>query len=267
MLRLKNLSYHYKNKAALRDINLEMTEPGIVGIFGHNGSGKSTLLKILCGLLPVDKGEVEFFKKPALDGQRRVKASLREHIGTLLQCTSSDSMLTVRDNLLFFAKMMAIETKNHSDLIKDTLRHANLIHEHNHRVKTLSYGTRRRMELYRTFMHKPKLVFLDEATAGLDTSECSRFLSYLRDYQVKEQALILMATHNPYELELCDQVLMLLEGSILLEEKPEQLFKDLNHWHYDVKLDQKGEVRSLSFIRPDLSEVYENKRMHNEKHT
>jgi len=256
MLGIKNLSYSYKNKTALSALNLIFNEPALVGIFGHNGCGKSTLFKILSGLFRVDSGELYFLGQPATDARGCIKTSLRPHIGALFQEPSSDAMLTLRDNMRYFSMMMGLDKKNEAFHVSETLELANLSLLADRRVKTLSSGMRRRLELYRTFMHKPQLVFLDEPSAGLDTSESGKFLSFVKDYQKRERALVLMATHHPHELEHCDEVVMMSAGAVIEHERPGILRNELDHWRYEVELDPQGDIRALAFMRADLGDAY-----------
>lgn len=267
VINIKNLAYSYGNKTVLGKINLDFSEPMLVGLFGHNGSGKSTLLKILSALLSCQEGEINFYGSNSLDKNGFIASKFRHMIGALFQTTSSDALLSASDNLRYFTNMMGVNKKDEDELLNNTLMLANLKAEKDQRVKTLSHGMRRRLEIYRTFMHKPKLVFLDEPTAGLDVQECERFWSFIKDYQKQEKALILCATHYPLELEYCDSVVMMHEGLVIAQENARQLSEETNHWRYEYDLDAQGEIRSIYFARADLTEAYEERCAANKRHT
>lgn len=257
MLHIKNLNYSYGQKSALCALDLDFSEAALIGLFGHNGSGKSTLLKILSGLLAADSGQIYFHGTSVFNKRRFIASGFREIIGALFQTTSSDALLSLSDNLRYFASIMGIATKDIEGRVKEALVLANLSDQAEIRVKTLSHGMRRRLELYRTFMHRPKFIFLDEPTAGLDIEEAARFWRYIKDYQENEKALVLCATHYPLELEHCHEVVMMSNGSIIAKETSAKLSEELDHWRYEVDIDHKGDVRALKFVRADLGESYE----------
>ena len=156
MLDCHTIKFSYQEIAIFKGLQFSLQKTGLVGILGHNGSGKSTLLKILSGLLPCQEGSIHLDGENILDAQRRLKKSTRSITGVLLQESSSDEKLSVLDNLIFFARLMNVEKKFLHDRVQKNLRDANLLDEAFIILKKLSGGTRRRCELYRTFLHKPR---------------------------------------------------------------------------------------------------------------
>lgn len=216
MLYCEHISYNFGSKKVLNNLGFKTADSGIVGIFGHNGSGKSTLLKIFSGLLTCQRGKIELDGKNILDSQRRLNFSTKMITGALLQESSSDEKLSVLENMNFFARLMNCSPSGVQELIKQ----ANLSHEMNTALKKLSGGMRRRCELYRTFLHKPRLLLLDEPTTGLDFQESSRFFAYLRTYVEEQQALAVFSSHNPDDFLLCDYLIMMHEGEIIAADVP-----------------------------------------------
>lgn len=218
MLRCSDISYNFGSKRVLKDIGFSTVSSGIVGIFGHNGSGKSTLLKILSGLLACQQGKIELDGKKILDSRGRLNFSTKMMTGALLQESSSDEKLSVLENMSFFARLMNCSPAK--ERVQELLKEANLSHEMNTVLKKLSGGMRRRCELYRTFLHGPRLVLLDEPTTGLDFQESSRFFTFLRNYVEENQALALFSSHNPDDFLLSDHLLMMHEGEIIAADAP-----------------------------------------------
>lgn len=229
MLECADLNYYYGSSHRLKGVSFGAASGSLLGLFGHNGCGKSTLLKMLGGSLPVKSGNVMFFKGVAIGNDGYVLFRFRKNMGVLFQDTSSDEKLSAFDNLVYGARLMGLSRSSEDDLVKKTLRLANLSERAHDQVKKLSGGMRRRLELYRTFLHRPKIVLLDEPTAGLDVLETARFFSFLKDYQRETGATVLLSTHRPDELMHCDRVIMLVEGRMKADRTPLDMLKDLDY--------------------------------------
>lgn len=201
---IKELSYAYRSKRVLEKLSCEIASGEIVGVLGVNGAGKSTLFKLLCGLLPLQSGVLKY------NGQvlnRRVKTQM----GVVFQDCSLDPKLTCRENLMLFSALYskaAVPTEISGLDLKA-------------RVKDLSGGMKRKLELARVFLHQPQLVFMDEPTTGLDMRSFEEFWLSLR---AKKQTVIL-TTHKAEEAEKCDRLLILHDGKIILSESPEDFKK------------------------------------------
>jgi len=236
MLVVNNLNYNFKLFCVLQNISFTLPDASLVGLLGPNGCGKTTLLKILGASYPCQSGEIQWWGKNALDSSGIIKQDLRREIGLLFQNTSSDPVLSVWDNLKYFAKLMTITSKFHEKIIHETLDLANLSDRAFMPVKYLSHGMRRRLEIYRAFMHKPKLLLLDEPTEGLDFEETAKFWAFVKEYITRERALVILATHRAPELEYCDQIIMLHEGEKIAQSSPQELLATLNYFHVEVTL-------------------------------
>lgn len=236
MLRVRNLDFNYGAKKILKNITLSFEEPALVALLGHNGSGKSTLLKVLGASCAAQKGSIEILGEDALDRTKLIKTKLRHKLGLVFQETSSDIVLTARDNLFYFARLMNVTQSEQALRVEETLKLANLSDRALDSVKKFSHGMRRRLEIYRAFMHKPKLLLLDEPTEGLDFVETARFWEFVKDYSKREKALVLLATHRAFELEHCDSIVMLHEGAIIAQNSPDEFLSALNYVHVEVSL-------------------------------
>lgn len=236
MFSCHHLSFSYAKRPIFNDLNFELPKRGIVGIFGHNGCGKSTLLKILSGVLVAQEGDFKIAGQSILDARKKITKAIRQKSGILLQESSSDDKLSVLDNLVFFAQLFGVAPRDLSLRVAEMLEHANLVEQQGILLKKLSGGTKRRCELYRSFLHRPRFVFLDEPTAGLDFHECTRFFAFARDYVDKEGALIVFSSHQAEDFSLCDVAMLLHGGRIIAQDSLEALLTKHEGSHLEVEL-------------------------------
>jgi ABC-2 type transport system ATP-binding protein len=246
MLECINLDFFYGSSQRLKRVSFKANSPSLIGLFGDNGSGKTTLLKILGGALPLSIGDVRMFNQGALNKEGYIRKELRHVIGFLFQTTSSDEKLSAFSNLFYSAQLMGINTANIEELVKKTLYLANLLDRAHEPLKKLSVGMRRRLELYRTFIHDPKIVLLDEPTAGLDVFESKRFFSFLKDYQKCTNALIIMSTHHPEDLLNLERVLLMKNGGIIADQSPHALISGLHYIRCSFSLNDKSVLKDFS---------------------
>jgi ABC-2 type transport system ATP-binding protein len=235
MLECKNLEFSYGPVKRLKNISFDLT-PGIFGLFGQNGSGKSTLLKILGGSLPAQKGHIKIHGQNALGPDSYVQAHLRKNFGILFQENSSDEKISVRHNLFYASLLMGVNKNKINSLIDDVLILSGLKDRAHDPVKKLSGGMRRKLELYRTFIHRPKILLLDEPTAGLDVEETEKFQRFLCDYQEKNQSLVIISSHNPRDFISTKRILLISSGIILADSSLDKLLSNLNYLQLTFRL-------------------------------
>lgn len=236
-----DLDFFYQTKKRLNKVTFAAPSGALVGLFGHNGSGKSTLLKLLGGSLPVARGQVKAFSRSAIDENGYLRMDLRREFGVLFQGSSSDEKLSLFDNLRLVARLWGMNNNQSLEQTWLTLENSSLSERAHEPVKKLSGGMRRRLELYRTFIHRPKIVLLDEPTAGLDVAEVAKFFEYLKNYRRETGALVLMSSHHADELLFCDQVIMMKEGQIVSQGSPRAMLEGLDYFCCSFMLnDPKG---------------------------
>lgn len=236
MLSCRDLGFHYGETLRLKNINIDFDK--IIGLFGQNGSGKSTLLKILGGSLPVKNGQITYLGQSILGKNGFINEEFRKNLGILFQETSSDEKISAHDNLFYACLLLGIKKSAVSSVIEETLNLSGLTERAFEPVKKLSGGMRRRLELYRTFMHEPKVLLLDEPTSGLDVAEAKRFFEFLKAYQKKHDALVIISSHSPEELLICERVLLLHQGEIIADDSPKSLLNGLDYLRLSFKLEQ-----------------------------
>jgi ABC-type multidrug transport system ATPase subunit len=229
VLSCSDLQFSYGSKQRLNGVSFAAHAGEVVGFFGHNGSGKSTLLNMLSAVLPINHGSVHFLGCDAVGKDKFLKRELRRFFGVLFQGTSSDDKLCSVQNLNYYGRLMGIPQSEITSKVFAILMQAQLEHRADEPVKKLSGGMRRRLELYRTFLHQPKMLILDEPCAGLDAQESARFLLYLKQYQLQTNAAVIMASHDPAEILACDRVIMMSDGSVIADGTPKDMLKQLNY--------------------------------------
>jgi ABC-2 type transport system ATP-binding protein len=193
-------------------------------LLGPNGAGKTTTLSILATLLKPTSGTAK------VNGFDVTKNSdeVRKSIGIVFQDPSSDDILTGRENLYLHAMMYGVPMNEVGKRIDDALERVELKGRQNDIVKKYSGGMRRRLELARGLLHKPKILFLDEPTLGLDPQARERMWAYIQSLAKEVNMTVIITTHYMEEAErLCNRVAIIDYGKIVIIGEPEKLKKKL----------------------------------------
>lgn len=217
MLKIEHLTKRFSDKTIINDLNLSINEGQIFGLLGPNGAGKTTLIRMLVGLLKPTAGEITLFEQ-----YHPQDTQLRKYIGYMPQQLAVYSGLTVLENVLFFARMYAMEETQLKQRAIEILERIELDHRKDSLVSTLSGGMVRRVMLATAMIHKPRLLILDEPTAGVDPLLRLKFWEWF-DVLVKEGISIIITTHNISEASHCLQVVFLREGNLLEQGSPQTL--------------------------------------------
>ena len=207
IISIKNLCKNYKSVKALDNLSLEINQGELFGLLGVNGAGKTTLIKILCGLTRKTCGEViidNFNLENQID-------KIKEIIDISPQETSVAQNLTVKENLEFFAKIYNNCDQDYINQIIDTFALNDVLDK---RAKTLSGGYKRRLSIAIALISKPKILFLDEPTLGLDVFARRDLWNIIN--KLKGKVTIILTSHYLEEIEsLCDRVAILSKGKLL----------------------------------------------------
>ncbi|MEM4348653.1 MAG: ATP-binding cassette domain-containing protein [Candidatus Anstonellaceae archaeon] len=209
---------------ALNDINLEIEEGEIFALLGPNGAGKTTTILILCGLLAPDSGVA----KVAGYDTKKDPMKVRQMIGVVFQAPSVDDLLTGRENLYMHALMYGVPENEREERIDRVLSLVGLTERQHSQVREYSGGMRRRLEIARGILHRPKVLFLDEPTVGLDPQTREKIWKYIRKLSQTEKTTVVFTTHYLEEAEMyADRVAIIDKGRILAVGKPRQLVESL----------------------------------------
>ena len=223
-LDIKSLSKSYGLIKALNDVSFSLAEGEYASLLGPNGAGKTTLFQILTGLFVSEKGNV------LINGfdMRSNAINALAHIGVVFQQITLDMDLTVMENLKFHSNLHGINDKEFKKRVIIELEQVNLSDRINDKVRSLSGGQKRRVELARSLLHKPKLLLLDEPTVGLDPQSRRDLLDYVIKLKKERKMAVLWATHLVDEAEKSDTVIVLNKGKIIKKDTPQNITKEYN---------------------------------------
>ena len=219
ILDIKSLSKSYGKLKALNEVTFSLSEGEYAALLGPNGAGKTTLFQILTGLFVSDNGEV--FVNNSNMRNNAIKALA--HIGVVFQQITLDLDLTVIENLKFHSNLHGITEKEFKNRVTEELEQVNLSDRINDKVRALSGGQKRRVELARSLLHKPKLLLLDEPTVGLDPQSRRDLLEYVLKLKKERKMAVLWATHLVDEAEKSDKVIILDKGKIINSGSPQEI--------------------------------------------
>ncbi len=219
-LKIENLSKTYSNGfLALGGVSLEVGAGKFFGLLGPNGAGKTTLLNSVVNLVRPDSGSVEVFGR---DAYREFREA-RRMIGVSPQEVNLDKFLTVQETLVFHAGYYGVPKKKARERAEELLERFGLVGKRDQRTNTLSGGMKRRVLFARSLMHDPKVLFLDEPTAGVDVELRYKLWGYIRELN-RGGMTILLTTHYLEEAEaLCEEIALINGGNIVAQGSSEDL--------------------------------------------
>jgi ABC-2 type transport system ATP-binding protein len=232
MLSIRNLSKTYANGVeALRDVSLEIPR-GMFGLLGPNGAGKSTLMRTLATLQEADSGTVTL-GADGFDGSGgidvlRQKEEVQKVLGYLPQEFGVYPRISAETLLDHFAVLKGIgHSKERKEIVQGLLRQTNLWDVRKRRLGTFSGGMRQRFGIAQALLGNPRLLIVDEPTAGLDPQERNRFLNLLSE--VGENVVVILSTHIVEDVsDLCTRMAILAQGQVLATGAPQELLAGLD---------------------------------------
>lgn len=221
-LEIIDLTKRYKTGVeALKGINLTVKEGDFIGLLGPNGAGKSTLIHSIMGLVMPTSGTAKIFGHDVVDNYQQARALA----GLAPQEPNIDWFLTVEETLDFHGGYFGMRKSERKARIEELLEVFSLTDKRNSRAMMLSGGMKRRAILARALMHKPKLLILDEPTAGVDVELRLELWQYISRIN-KEGTTVLLTTHYIEEAEqLCNKIALINDGQIIREGTSAQLKK------------------------------------------
>jgi ABC-2 type transport system ATP-binding protein len=212
-LEIRGLGYRYGKRPALAEVEIELPAGRFVVLLGPNGAGKTTLFSLITRLFATQSGSIRVFGH---DNQREPGAALSA-LGVVFQQRTLDLDLTAGQNLIYHAALHGMPFGAGRRRAREELARTGLSGEIGRKVRQLSGGQLRRVEIARALLHEPRLLLCDEATVGLDIGSRAELLAYVRSL-VRERGLtILWATHLVDEVNPEDWVIVLHKGRILCQ--------------------------------------------------
>ena len=219
IIRIDHLSKSFRDVKAVDDLSFRVREGELFAFLGVNGAGKSTTINMLCGQLARDEGEIE------IDGERpeRNTDEIKRKIGVVFQNSVLDSPLTVYDNLQSRAALYGITGKAFRERLSELSGLLDLNGLLKRPVGKLSGGQRRRIDIARALIHKPKILILDEPTTGLDPQTRKKLWSVISELRRERKMTVFLTTHYMEEAADADFVVIIDGGRKAAEGTPLQL--------------------------------------------
>lgn len=223
IVRVEHLSHRYSVQWAIRDINFEIKQKGILGLLGSNGAGKSTTMNIICGVLNQTEGTVYI---NGID-TRKHPVEAKRHIGFLPQKPPLYTDHNVDEYLTYCAQLRLMKDKDIKRAVETAKERCGIAHFSKRLVKNLSGGYQQRLGIAQAIIHNPRFVVLDEPTNGLDPNQILEIRSLIRE--IAEDHSVLLSTHILSEVEaICDSIKMIEQGKLIFSGTVEE-FHDCVH--------------------------------------
>ena len=219
VIEVKDLVKKFGELIAVDRVSFTVSSGEIFGFLGPNGAGKTTTINILCTLLLPTNGMA------LVNGYdvRKQRTEVRRSIGLVFQDPTLDEYLTAEQNLLFHAYAYSVAKDARKKRIDELLELVELSDRRKSKVSTYSGGMKRRLELARGLLHRPRVLFLDEPTLGLDPQTRRRIWEYIQRLRREEDLTIFLTTHYMDEAENCTRIGIIDHGQIVAMDTPEKL--------------------------------------------
>ncbi len=216
IIKVEHLVKNYKQLVAVNDASFSVKRGEVFGLLGPNGAGKTTVINILCTLSKPTSG------RALVNGFdiSHQQAQVRQSIGLVFQDPSLDERLTAMENLEFHARVYNMPAAMRKERTKQVLTMVELWERRGDIVKTFSGGMKRRLELARGLLHRPKVLFLDEPTIGLDPQTRRRLWDFILGLRKTEGTTIFLTTHYMDEAEYANRIAVMDYGKLIALDSP-----------------------------------------------
>jgi ABC-2 type transport system ATP-binding protein len=252
MIKISGLTKKYGSHIAVDNLTLDIYENEVFGLLGSNGAGKTTTIHMLATLLKPSSGGATVNGYDIVSQPSRVRSS----IGIVFQAPSSDDMLTGYENLQLHSMLYSVPRDTRKQRIEEVLNLVGLNERMHDQVKTYSGGMRRRLEIARGLLHKPKVMFLDEPTLGLDPASRETMWRYIQRLVKEERMTVILTTHYMEEADiLCNRIGIIDKGRIVALDTPKGLKAGLGGDVIRIKTQQQqhynnpNKISQLDFVR------------------
>lgn len=220
---LDRVSKQYQNKIAVDRVSLTL-KPGVIGLLGENGAGKTTLMRMICGILRPDSGTITF------DGMDVSEELYRDALGYLPQDFGYYPNFTGKDFLMYMSALKGLDKKTAKRKSEELLRIVNLEGAANKKMKAYSGGMKQRLGIAQAVLNDPKILILDEPTAGLDPKERVRFRNLIA--QLGKDAIVILSTHIVSDVEqIADKILLMKKGQFVFDGTMDEIGTDLEEFY------------------------------------
>jgi ABC-2 type transport system ATP-binding protein len=222
-LSIERLTKKYESKLAVDDISLNLQE-GVYGLLGANGAGKTTLMRMICGVLTPTLGEVK------LDGKNNIDLGedYRDLIGYLPQDFGYYPDFTAKEFMLYIASLKGLMPGFAKEKTNELLNMVGLESVAKKKIRTFSGGMKQRLGIAQAVLNDPKILVLDEPTAGLDPKERVRFRNLISDFS--KEKIVILSTHIVSDIEyIANEILIMKSGTIIAKNSVDELIKEISN--------------------------------------
>ncbi|MGE5333188.1 MAG: ATP-binding cassette domain-containing protein [Nitrososphaerota archaeon] len=219
VLEVHDLARRFGQTQAVKGVSFEVSAGEVFGFLGPNGAGKTTTINMLCTLLRPTSGTA---RVNGFDVVRQ-RSDVRRSIGLVFQQSTLDEALSAEQNLRFHAYAYGVPSNVRERRIRELLTLVELWDRRTGSVRTFSGGMKRRLEIARGLLHRPRVLFLDEPTLGLDPQTRRRIWEYLAELRASERLTVFLTTHYMDEAEHCDRIAIIDGGEIVAFGTPDHL--------------------------------------------
>lgn len=238
-LEIKNLSKSYGNKNANNNITLTL-ENGVYGLLGPNGAGKTTLMKQICTLIKPTEGEIIYNGKNIYN----IEDEYRGILGYLPQEFGVYKNFSAKKFLQYVAALKNMDKKDTDKRIDELLNLVGLYDVRNKPVGKFSGGMKRRVGIAQALLNDPKIIILDEPTAGLDPQERTRFRNLLSD--ISKDKIIILSTHIISDIEsIAKETIMIKNGEIIMRGSHREILSNMNGKVYTIRVNDESQLEEI----------------------
>ncbi|EQE83405.1 UNVERIFIED_CONTAM: ABC transporter ATP-binding protein [Clostridioides difficile] len=238
-LEMVNVTKSYKHKNANENINLVL-ESGVYGLLGPNGAGKSTLMKQIVTVTSPTSGKILYNGKDI----KSLDDKYRDVVGYLPQDFDAYKNFKAKDFLMYMAALKGMDKQTSKKRVDELLKLVGLSEVSNKLVSKFSGGMKRRVGIAQALLNNPKVLILDEPTAGLDPQERTRFRNLLS--QIGRDTIVILSTHIISDIEsVAKETIMIKDGKVLLQGTHKEILKDMEGKVYSLDTDDEGLVSKI----------------------
>ena len=209
-LSINEVSHFFGSFCALDNVSVDINPGDFTVLLGLNGAGKTTLYSLITRLYNNITGSIKIYDYDVRDNS----SEALKHIGVVFQQPTLDLDLSVKENLHYHSALHGISAREADQRIKVELERIDMFEKNNMKVRSLSGGQKRRVEIVRSLIHKPKLLLLDEPTVGLDIGSRQMILNHVKTLCKKNNLAVLWATHLIDEIDKCEKVIIIHKGKV-----------------------------------------------------
>ncbi len=239
-LAIDRLTKQYKNKIAVDRVSIKL-KPGVYGLLGANGAGKTTLMRMICDIQNPTSGQIKYNGTDI----KKLGEDYRQILGYLPQDFGYYPDFTAYDFLMYIAALKGLSKEKAEMRVNELLQIVNLENEKKQKVKTFSGGMKQRLGIAQAMLNNPKILILDEPTAGLDPKERVKFRNLISSFS--QDKIVILSTHIVSDIEfIADEIIVMKAGKKILTGTSEELLQDLRGSVWKCVAYDKKEVEMLN---------------------